>query len=1073
MAADTPQGHGMTTRSLAPLFDRLCRSALRGDTELLAAFADRRDEAAFAELVRRHGPMVRAVGRRAGGDADDVLQATFLALARHAAALRHRPALGPWLYTVAYRTACSARTAEDRRRRREEQAQPVAPVEPSTEAAWRELRRLLDEELNRLPELLRAPLVLCYLQGRTRDETAAQLGWSLATLKRRLERGRAVLEARLRGRGVSLAVAGWALFGSDAALPAELVREMARAAGRVAPLTAGPVGLKAALLLALGLGLAAGAALRPGPSPASDPPVSQPPPVASQPAPRTDAFGDPLPEHALARLGTVRMRTGGPVTGLMFLPGDKELISASYDGTLRVWDLATGKESRRIAGGLDLFVTAALSPDGKLIAAVTNNDSAVHVWDVATGREVHTFGNKPSHPPTLAFSPDGRTLAAGYAGEKLVRLYDVATGNELRQFQDGMEAVQSVAFTPDGRTLVAGDDSGSVFVWDVGGKLQRSWKTQQWAQRVRGLAVAPDGRTVATTLGGKVHLWEVGSGREIRRFEPGGRVERLAFAPDGLLAVGGSGPDAFGFAQLWDPATGKEGQRWYAAGFGIGALAFSNDGRMLATAGNDCRIRLWETNSDKELKPADGDASRALTAAYSPDGRFVATGGMDGAVRLWEAATGRLLHRCGPHLGWVNRVAFTPDGRRLLSVGSDGTIRVWDTTTGKELRLIGTQFECDSYTAGLAVSSDGRTVTAKCSGDTVRTWDLETGRELRRITVAGRSLQLALSPDGRTLATAEGEKSDEGSVVRLWDWPAGTERRKWTAPNRHASSLAFSPDGQFLALGCRGGEPPKLWTAATGRERPLVGVPAGGSIEAVAFSPDGRRLALAGYGGTIGLWELATGQPCRRWDSGQFAVFALDFAPDGRALVSANGDGTALVWDLTAGPAPRDLSPDDLDRIGRDLSGADAVRAWQAVQTLAAVPGRGVPWLRERLRPAAGSGDAALARLVADLAGDRFADRERATAALERLGDLAGPALRQALAGGPSLEARRRIERLLDRLDAPLTDPALLLAVRGVEVLERAGTPEARALLGELAKGAAGARRTGEAKTALGRLTVP
>src|SRR5262245_9295247 len=203
------------------------RPADATDGQLLGRFAEARDESAFAELVRRHGGPVLGVARRRLGDAhaaDDVFQATFLILARRAARIdRHRP-LGPWLYAVAYHLAVRAGAAEARRRRLERLAPPAASADPLAEVSGRELVGLIDTELNRLPEKYRHPLVLCGLQGLTRDEAARQLGWSAGAVKGRLERGRELLRARLARRGLALSAALVGSLLAPSAAPAELVR---------------------------------------------------------------------------------------------------------------------------------------------------------------------------------------------------------------------------------------------------------------------------------------------------------------------------------------------------------------------------------------------------------------------------------------------------------------------------------------------------------------------------------------------------------------------------------------------------------------------------------------------------------------------------------------------------------------------------------------------------------------------------------------------------------------------------------------------------------------------------------
>jgi RNA polymerase sigma factor (sigma-70 family) len=235
------------------------RFAAAPDREVLGRFVADRDEAAFAELVRRHGGMVLGVCRRALGntpDAEDACQATFLVLARKAAAVRRGDAVGSWLYGVARRVALRLRTATARRRGREGPLAELPGPDTTAEATWRDGLRVLDEELSRLPDAYRAPLVLCYLEGRTQDEAARQLGWTIGTFRGRLERGRACLRTRLTRRGVGLAVlAGVAAAESQAAgvVPAGIKASILTAAAAVT--TGGAAGAVPAGVAALADGV--------------------------------------------------------------------------------------------------------------------------------------------------------------------------------------------------------------------------------------------------------------------------------------------------------------------------------------------------------------------------------------------------------------------------------------------------------------------------------------------------------------------------------------------------------------------------------------------------------------------------------------------------------------------------------------------------------------------------------------------------------------------------------------------------------------------------------------------------
>ncbi len=384
------------------------------DRELLRRFTVQREEAAFLALLKRHGTVVQRICRRTlpnAHDADDVFQATFLVLLKKAAALRWRDSIAAWLHEVAYRLAVNKKRAGIQRGIKERQASIYnSSGDPLNALTVNEAQTILHEELNQLSESLRGPLVLCYLENATQEEAARQLGWSLRTLKRRLQRGRDLLHKRLTRRGLTLsAVLGTVLFAPSPA-SATLIRSTLAAAvsftsgkagtiaAPVAVLVQGALGsmfltkLKVVAALTVcfvGTGLVLNQAwpalsnaealitsripktLKPGQSGANKEKERQA--IADEPVkakgekPSVDANGNPLPEGAVARLGSISWRHGSSI------------------------------------------INSAQSPDGKLLATVSNN--SVVVWDLATGRRVHKFvgyDNYSFQNPGLEFSPDGR-----------------------------------------------------------------------------------------------------------------------------------------------------------------------------------------------------------------------------------------------------------------------------------------------------------------------------------------------------------------------------------------------------------------------------------------------------------------------------------------------------------------------------------------------------------------------------------------------------------------------------------------------------------------------------------------
>jgi RNA polymerase sigma factor (sigma-70 family) len=593
------------------------------DAQLLERFLAQREEAAFADLVRRHGPMVLNVCRgilRHEQDAEDAFQATFLVLARKADTIRQPEAVAGWLYEVAHRVAVKAQADAARRRAQERKAIPIAAADPTLDITVREFQRVLHEELRRLPEKYRLPLVLCYLEGRSQEAGATQLGWSKGTFRGRLDRGREQLRRRLAARGVALSALLCATAVSSKAATEALVDSVARsavrstvggtAAGALTPrvallaegvtraMTTSKLKVTTAVLLAVGLVAAGAGVLAHQALAARERPVGgaegeagsrEPEPLASE-QPRSDAPAKP--QDPLLR----EMNHQGFVRVVAFAPDGKTLLSGGdADRTVRLWDLATGKERVQMRTENQL-TSMALSRDGTT-AATGELDGTVRLWEATTGKPLATLKGHTASVFTLAFAPDNKTLASASL-EHVVCVWEVASGKRLHQLRGPLPEVFSVAFAPDGRTLASGGrgPGGMIAFWDVATEKELPPLPGE-QQEIWGLSFSPNGKFLAGACGREtpsLRLWDLTLRKEISRMgAPGEQTATTTFSPNGKLLASGR---LNGDVCLWEVLTGKEIARVPAhasKGYGTYWVSFAPDGRTLASGGEDGFVRLW------------------------------------------------------------------------------------------------------------------------------------------------------------------------------------------------------------------------------------------------------------------------------------------------------------------------------------------------------------------------------------------------------------------------------------------------------------------------------------------------
>ena len=600
------------------------------------------------------------------------------------------------------------------------------------------------------------------------------------------------------------------------------------------------------------------------------------------------------------------------VNSVAFSPDGKRIVTASEDGTAKIWDAETLLELGTLEGHMGSVKSAVYSPDGKRIVTASNDQTA-RIWDAETFCELGTLEGHTERVNSAAYCPNGKwivtaaddctakvwdvetfqilgTLKVG----RIVRLQELATlpkEEVLLVLKDGgfNGRVNSASYSPDGKRIVTASNQKTAKVWDAE-TFQELGSLEGHSDWVSSASYSPDGKRILTVSRDRIaRIWDAETFRELDAFkEHMGFVQSAVYSLDGKRIVTISED---GLAKIWDAVTFLELGALEGRKVKVSSAAYNSDGKRIVTALNNETAKIWDADTFREVGTLEGHESSTESFVYSPDGkRIVTTASWNRTVKIWDAVTFRVLGALEGHTAKVKSVVYSPDGKRIITVSWDNAAKIWDADTFREL---------DAFKGfmgsvrSVEYSLDGKRIVTVSGDSTLKIWNAETFRTLGSMKIFALFTESAVySPDGKRIITIE----SFGNTAKIWDAETFQELGSLEEHMHSVNSVAYSPDGKRIVTASNNDKTAIIWDAETYKE---LGTLAGHTecVNSAVYSPNGKRIVTASDDKIAKIWDAVTFRELSTLKGHTSYVNSAVYSSDGRYILTTSRDGTAKVWD--------------------------------------------------------------------------------------------------------------------------------------------------------------------------------